>query len=128
MADTKTYEVIEESQIVNLNNEPVGKLQVGESISGELVLIDDEPYIETSEGYIKAKGLAEKLDQSDFKNVEAKVKSKNTKLIFSLVGAAVGYGVAHYMKKDMKTKVMFTVGGLALGLGLEYINSKRDEK
>jgi hypothetical protein len=121
----KTYEVIDSAEMVNLNNEVVKKFGSGDTVTGELVMIDEQPYIETPEGYVSTNSLAEKLSDGQTNLVEAEVKANSKKLIFALVGAGVGYAVAHFMKKNMKYKVMFTVLGLAGGLALEYINSKK---
>ena len=123
----QTYEVIAESKVVNLDNEEVKTLKVGDTITGEFVLIDENPYVEIPEGYVSTDGLAEKITETapvEMEKAEASVKSKNTKLIMALVGAGIGYGVAHFMKKDLKWKIIFTMGGIALGLGVEYINSR----
>jgi len=123
----KTYEVIETSNIVNLDNETVGTLQKGDTVTGEFVLIDEQPYVETTNGYVSTKGLAEQISEHELDVVETKVKASNTKLIFALVGAGVGYAVATYVMKEasVKKKLIFTVGGVALGLFVEYINGKR---
>ena len=121
----KTYEVLNATSVVNLSNESVKQLAPGQEVEGEFVLIDDKPYIEVEGGYVDMNDLAEKLDASDIASVESQVKGSNKKLIFALVGAGVGYAVAHYMKKDMKMKVFFTIGGLVAGLFAEYINEKR---
>ena len=99
-----TYEVISESQVVNLDNEPVKTLKEGETITGEFVLIDENPYVELPEGYVSTDGLAEQVETSpaEMQQTEASVKASNKKLIFALLGAGVGYGVAHFMKKDLK--------------------------
>jgi hypothetical protein len=133
----KTYEVIEESKVVNMNNETVGTLKVGDTVTGELVLIADKdsgeetPYVEIEEGrVVLAKGLAEKLSTASVdpqEKIATQIKGSNKKIIYSLVGAGIGYGVAHYMKKDMKMKVVFTVAGLALGLGAEYMISRKSK-
>lgn len=122
--DKKTYEVIEESSVVNLDNQTVKTLKVGEKVSGEFVLIDEQPYVEIPEGYVSTKGLAEEVTDRDLEKVETSVKASNKKLIFALVGAGVGFGVAYYMKKGLKQKVIFTVGGVALGLFVDYINNR----
>ena len=123
----QTYEVIAPSKVVNLDNEEVKTLKVGESVTGEFVLIDENPFVEIPEGYVSTDGLAEKITETapaELEKTEASVKSKNTKLILALVGAGVGYGIAHFMKKDLKWKIIFTMGGIALGLGIEYVNSR----
>mgnify|MGYP000615926750 CR=1 FL=1 len=123
----QTYEVIATSKVVNLDNEEVKTLNVGETITGEFVLIDENPFVEIPEGYVSTDGLAEQIKQTapdELEYAEHSVRSKNTKLILALVGAGVGYGVAHFMKKDLKWKIIFTIGGLGLGLGIEYINSR----
>lgn len=122
-----TYEVIAESKVVNLDNVTVKTLKVGEEVTGEFVLIDENPYVEIPEGYISTDGLAKKIgsDKTDLAKAESVVKSSHKKLIFALVGAGVGYAIAHFMKYDMKKKVLFTIGGIALGLGVDYINNAR---
>jgi hypothetical protein len=125
----ESYEVISESKVVNLDNETIKTLKVGEEIKGEFVLIDENPFVETKDGYVSTDGLAEKVQDEqiapEMAKAEASVKSSNKKLIFALVGGAVGYGVAHYMGKSMKHKIMFTVGGMALGFAVEYINARK---
>lgn len=130
----KDFEVLEETNIVNMNNEPVGKLKKGETVTGEMVMIKDQsgeevPYVELEEGKVViAKNLAEKLDTtqvSEEKEIETKVKGSNKKIIFAIVGSLLGFGVAHYMKKNTKMKVVFTLGGLALGLGAEYLMNRK---
>jgi hypothetical protein len=124
----KTYEVIETSNVVNLDNETVKTLNAGETVTGEFVLIDEQPYVEISDGYVSTKGLAEKISAQEVsEEVETKVKASNKKLIFALVGAGVGFAVAQYVMKtsSVKKKVIFTVGGVALGLLAEYVNQKR---
>jgi hypothetical protein len=124
----KTYEVIETSNVVNLDNETVKTLNAGETVTGEFVLIDEQPYVEISDGYVSTKGLAEKISEQEVsEEVETKVKASNKKLIFALVGAGVGFAVAQYVMKtsSVKKKVIFTVGGVALGLLAEYVNQKR---
>jgi hypothetical protein len=121
----KTYEVLNATSVVNLSNESVKQLAPGQEVEGEFVLIDDKPYIEVEGGYVNMTDLAEKLDASDIASVESEVKGSNKKLIFALVGAGVGYAVAHYLKKDLKMKVVFTIGGLVAGLFAEHINQKR---
>ena len=123
-----TYSVISESKVINLDNEEIKTLKAGETIEGEFVLIDENPFVEIADGYVSTDGLAEKLNESapvEMEKAEASVKSSNKKLILALVGAGVGYGVAHFMKKDIKYKIMFTVGGLVLGLGIDYLNSRK---
>jgi len=126
----ETYEVIKESKVINLDNSTLRTLNVGEEVKGEFVLIDENPYLELPDGtYVSTDGLAKKLDDDaiapDMEKAVASVQSSNKKLIFALVGGAVGYGVAHYMGRNMKQKILFTVGGIALGFGVEYINSRR---
>jgi len=132
----KDYQAIEECKVVNMNNEQVGSIKPGETVTGELILIKDNqsgqeiPYIEIEDGkVVEAKGLAEKLDASTVaepgEKIANKVTGSNKKIIYSLVGAGLGYGIAHYMKKDIKMKVAFTIGGLALGLAVEYMQSKK---
>ena len=127
----ENYEVIKEANVINLDNETLKTLKVGEEVAGEFVLIDDKPYLELPDGtYVSTDGLAKKLDEADeiapdMIKAEASVKSSNKKLIFALVGGAVGYGIAHYMGRNMKQKILFTVGGIALGFGVEYINARR---
>ena len=43
----KTYEVIESSPVLNLDNETMSTLEIGEKITGEFVLIDEKPFVET---------------------------------------------------------------------------------
>lgn len=124
----QTYEAISECKVVNLDNETVKTIKEGETVSGEFVLIDDQPYVETKDGYVSTDGLAEKVDESssvDADKVEASVKSSNKKLILALVGAGAGYGIAHFMGKDMKWKIIFTLGGIVLGLGADYVTNKK---
>lgn len=127
----KTYEVIEDSvNAVNLNNETVKTFKKGEDITGTLVLIDEKPFIELpKEIFVSTTGLAEKLDDSlvdEVEEVETTVKASNKKMIYALVGGAVGFGIAHFvLKYDTKKKIMVTVGGVALALGIEYINARK---
>ena len=120
-----TYEVLEETSVVNQSNEPVKKLSAGDTITGEMVLIDDQPYVETSEGFVKMTALAEKLEAEEISQIENEVKSSSKKLIFAMIGGAVGFAFAHYRGMDMKKKVFLTIGGMALGLAIDYINEKR---
>ena len=125
----QTYEVISDSKVVNLDNEEVKVLKKGETITGEFVLIDENPYVEIGDGYVSTDGLAEKIEDApapvEMEKAEASVKSSNKKLILALVGAGVGYGIAHFMKKDLKWKIIFTVGGLSGGLLIDYLNSRK---
>jgi len=123
---TKTYQVIEEAPVYNLNKEVVKKLSSGQEVTGELVMVSEEPYIETAdELYVSTKYLAEKLDDSDYKEVSSKVKSSPKKLYYAIGGGILGFGVAHFLKMDMKKKIMFTVGGLMLGLVAEYVQNRK---
>ena len=121
----KTYEVIESSPVLNLDNETMSTLEIGEKITGEFVLIDEKPFVETGNGYVSTDGLAEKLESNEADLTENTVKASHKKLIFALVGGGVGFGIAHFMKKDLKVKVMFTVAGIALGLGVDYVNNRK---
>jgi len=131
----KSYEVISDSKVVNMNNETVDSLKKGQTVSGEMVLIKDQtgqeiPYVEIEDGkVVLANNLAEKLDTSsvDDAKIESQVKGSNKKIIFAVVGALVGFGIAHYMKKDTKMKVVFTLAGLGLGLGAEYLQNKKSK-
>ena len=123
----QTYEVIAPCKVVNLDNEEVKTLNVGESITGEFILIDENPFVEIPEGYVSTDGLAEQIKQPssiEHEYDETSVKAKNNKLILALVGAGAGFAIAHFMKKDLKWKIIFTIGGLGLGLGIEYVNSR----
>jgi len=128
---TKTYQVIEESNVVNMNNETLSTLKKGDTVTGELVLIADktgeeQPFVELEDGkVVSAKGLAEQLTEDPGEKIENQVRGSNKKIIYSLIGAGVGFGIAHYMKRSTKQKIMFTVGGLVLGLGVEYMISKK---
>jgi hypothetical protein len=126
----ENYEVIAESKVINLDNETLKTLKVGDEVSGEFVLIDENPFLELPDGsYVSTDGLAKKIADEDvapeMAKAEASVKSSNKKLIFVLIGGAVGYGIAHYMGRNMKQKILFTVGGIALGFTAEYINARR---
>ena len=127
--ENKTYEVISKSKVVNLNNETVKELNEGDTVTGELVLIDENPYIEVADGFVSTSGLAEKLVGAELDlaldSIETKVKASNKKLILALVGAGVGFGVAHFMKVDKMKKILFVVGGITLGLGVEYLMERK---
>ena len=127
----KSYEVIEDTNIVNMSNEPIKSLKKGDKITGEMVQVDGNPYVEIvdDQEYVDAKSLAESL-APEVKNTElektaTKVKASHKKLIFALVGAGVGFGVGHFMKVDVKKKIIFSISGLALGLVVEYVNGRK---
>ncbi len=127
----KTYEVIEDTNIVNMSNEAVGTLKEGDTITGEMINIDEEPYLEIEEDqkFVIAKALAESLSsdkKSDaLEKTATAVKASHKKLIFALVGAGVGFAVGHFMKGSVKKKVIFTVGGLLAGLAVEAVNARK---
>lgn len=127
MSAKNEYEVINNSvEAVNIKNEAVKTFNKGTTISGELVLIDDKPYVELpNEIYVSTDGLAEKIDDSQLDQIERKVRASNKKMIYAIIGAGLGFGFAHYMKYGTKKKILFTVGGIALALGLEYVNSRK---
>jgi len=127
----KSYEVIEDTSVVNMSNEPVEDLKTGATIVGELIQIDGQPYVETEENqkFVSSKALAEKLDpdlkSSKLEDTAIAVKASHKKLIFALVGAGVGFGIGHFMKASVKKKIIFSIGGLALGLVAEYVNNRK---
>jgi len=127
MSAKNNYEVIDNSvDAVNIKNEVVKSYDKGANISGELVLIDDKPYVELPNGvYVSTDGLAEKVESSALDDIETKVKASSKKMIYAIIGGGVGFGVAHYLKSGTKKKILFTVGGIALALGIEYVNSRK---
>lgn len=126
-----TYEVIEATKVLDETGSPIRDLAVGSVISGEMNKIDGEPYLEILDDkeFVDAKALAQKLEEkTPSKGVStphATAKASNQKIIFALIGAGIGFGVAHFMKMDAKKKILFTVGGVVLGLTAEYVNNRK---
>jgi len=129
----KTYEVIIDTDVLNDTGEAIRKAQVGDEVSGEIVNVDGSPYLELKEDaeYIDMKSLAEKLEKKngsgDSSDIAHKVKASNKKIVFAIMGAAVGFATAYAMKMDTKKKVLLTVGGFGAGLLAEYAMSLRNK-
>lgn len=126
--ETKTYQVIGESaEVLNLNREVVKNLKNGDTVTGTIVLVSGDPYLETSDGYVSTKSLAEKVSE-DAKSVETIVKANSKKLLFAVGGAGLGYGVAHFRKMPMKFKIIYSLVGLVVGLFAEMMIDKKLKK
>jgi len=125
---TKTYEVIGEgAEVLNLNREVVKKLSNGDTVTGTVVIVSGDPYLETSDGYVSTKSLAEKVTE-DAKSVETVVKANSKKLLFAVGGAGLGYGVAHFRKMPMKSKIIYSLVGLVAGILVEMLIDKKIKK
>lgn len=125
----KTYEAIRKTQAVNEKNEKVSDLAVGQEISGELIDIDNEVYVESKDGYVKLADLSEVIETPTEKGEPSSpASSTSKKMIMALVGLAIGFGIARYKKMSIKGVVICSVVGLSAGLLVDYFHNKRKAK
>jgi hypothetical protein len=128
------YETIKPSEVLDENGEVTTSVGVGKEYTGEPIEIDGSVYLQTEDGYILMENLAKVVEtpKEEIRQIEEEVKGRMSastkKLIFALVGLALGFGIAKYRKMSTKGIVLAAFGGIAVGLFADYLHNKRLEK
>jgi uncharacterized membrane protein YeaQ/YmgE (transglycosylase-associated protein family) len=125
------YVIVKETNVYSPEGEVIGFLTLGESVAGipatngteEFVMLEDGSYI-ASENVIvdKPESITTELNQ---RTTEAKAKATyQTKIVYGLVGGAIGFGFAKYRKMSTKGLVISSLIGAAIGVATSVYRNK----